>query len=190
MGYCHYWYRKEEINEEVFGRIRFDFERILLPLEDAGVPLASPLGIGVPEIGPSRIAFNGLKNCDHAGNKSIEIPFPSNNASGIGDSRTAVAESGVFGVRLRHRSCSGTCSYEAFILGQDIKSRRRRPDPDGQYLCDCKTAFRPYDLAGAMYPTHLQTPSQRPIQGQIRRIGSPVERAPSVLLRTPRLLTQ
>jgi hypothetical protein len=101
MGFTHYWYRGEEIDEEVFGRIAADLARIILPLDNAGVRLAGPRGVGLPEIGPSKISFNGIKDCGHARNSSVCIPFPTAEASGIGDSRNAIAHADPLFVQLR-----------------------------------------------------------------------------------------
>lgn len=122
MGYSHYWYREEEIDEDLFRRIGADFERIILPLDNAGVRLAGAGGVGLPEIGPSRISFNGIKDCGHAKNPNIYISFPTDEASGIGDSRNAIAQANPPHVRLTRRTCDGTCNYESFPLERSMKS--------------------------------------------------------------------
>jgi hypothetical protein len=147
VGYTHYWFREEEINEEFFGRITADFERIILPLDNAGVRLAGPCGTGLPEIFPSRISFNGIEARGHARNPNIYIPFPTDEASGIGDSRNAIARANSLFVRLRRRTCDGSCNYESFLLEQSMKSSVFPRQEDGRYLCFCTTAFKPYDLA-------------------------------------------
>ena len=147
MAYTHYWYRGEEIDEDFFGRITADFEQIILPLDNTGVRLAGTRGIGLPEIGRSKIAFNGIKDSGHARNPKIYIPFPTEGASGIGDSRNAIADANLLFVRLTRRTCDGTCNYKSFRLERSIKSSIFQRQEDGRYLCFCTTAFKPYDLA-------------------------------------------
>lgn len=147
MGYCHHWYRREEIDERLFGRIAADFERIILPLDNAGVRLAGPRGIGLPEVSPKKISLNGLKECGHPRNPAVYIPFPTEDASGIGNSRDAVADANALFVRLMRRTCDGTCNYETFHFERSMKASHFLRQEDGRYLCFCKTNFKPYDLA-------------------------------------------
>jgi hypothetical protein len=147
VGYCHYWYRKREIEEALFRRIVLDFERIILPLEEAGVPLAGISGEGLPEIDRTQIAFNGVTHCGHVKNGGIYIPFPSADASGVGDSLHAVAHANPLFVQLKRRTCDGTCRYDTFSLKRNMKGRKHLLREDGRYFSFCKTAFRPYDLA-------------------------------------------
>jgi hypothetical protein len=115
MGYCHYWGIEQEIGRESFSRIVADVQRIILTLDDMGVRLAGPLGNGLPEIDAAHIAFNGLRDCGHAKNEEIVIPFPAADAAGIGSSINAVEGSYYgMGTLLKHRTCDGSCSYEAF----------------------------------------------------------------------------
>ena len=146
MGYNHYWEVDAEIDGGSFSNIVADFQRIVLCLDDLGVRLAGPLGEGLPEIDADHIAFNGVWHCGHVKNEEIVIPFPAENASGIGSSTDAV-EGDYFGMGtlLKHRTCDGNCSYETFRL-------LRKCDDDvkvsyGRCFDSCKTAFRPYDLA-------------------------------------------
>jgi len=146
MGYCHYWDVEEEIDRESFSRIVSDVQQIVLTLDDLGVRLAGPLGEGLPEIETERIAFNGLWHCGHIKNEDIVIPFPSADASGIGDSINAMDGSyyGI-GTLLKHRSCDGNCSYESFEIARRCKETGKIRN--GRYSDSCKTGFRPYDLA-------------------------------------------
>lgn len=147
MGYTHYWRREGEIDHDLFERMRSDFERIVLPLDNAGVRLAGPRGVGLPVIGPSKISFNGIKECGHARNTSVYIPFPMDEASGIGDSKSAVADANLLFVRLTRRTCDGTCNYETFSFERSMNASHFLRQEDGRYLCFCKTNFKPYDLA-------------------------------------------
>jgi hypothetical protein len=146
MGYCHYWKIPAEIDPESFSSIVADVQRMILTLDDLGVRLAGPLGTGLPEIEEGHIAFNGLWECGHPKNEEIVIPFPGQDAAGIGDSADAVEGSYLgMGTLLKHRACDGNCSYETFRI-------QRVCDPgdraiDGWFSDSCKTGFRPYDLA-------------------------------------------
>lgn len=146
MGYNHYWRRQAEIDRDLFERIVFDFERLILPLEDAGIRLAGSDGNGLPAIDHSQIVFNGVERCGHPENPAIYLPFPGDTASGIGNSRTAISDSNPLFVQLRHRTCNGICRCESFNLPRTVSKSRRVPDEDGWHFFCCKTAFKPYDL--------------------------------------------
>jgi len=146
MGYCHYWEIEEDIGEESFCSVVADVERIVLTLDDRGVRLAGPLGTGLPELDADHIAFNGLWECGHVKNEEIVIPFPAEDAAGIGSSTDAVEGSYYgMGTLLKHRTCDGRCSYEPFRIGRRCAYKGRVKD--GRYFDFCKTGFRPYDLA-------------------------------------------
>jgi hypothetical protein len=143
MGYNHYWRQPVEIEPEAFALIVTDFQRCVLALDDAGVPLAGPMGDDLPQIDHTGIAFNGVRDCGHPKNEAISIPFPSEDASGVGGSADAVADSWFIGVQIRRRTCNGDCSYEPFIFKRVVE-----PHETNQRTYDyCKTGFRPYDLA-------------------------------------------
>ncbi|HEX5430888.1 MAG TPA: hypothetical protein VFW83_02900 [Bryobacteraceae bacterium] len=93
MGYTHYWSRPAVIPEVIFHAIRIDFESLILPLADCGVPLAGAIGEGPLEISEDSLRFNGLNDCGHPKNGDIAIPNPLEDAEGIGPSSTAVANS-------------------------------------------------------------------------------------------------
>ncbi|QQZ64549.1 hypothetical protein JI735_34510 (plasmid) [Paenibacillus sonchi] len=59
MGYTHYWYRKQIIEEATFKRIKTDFQKLIPALSAAGVGLANGLGEGDPIITDQRLTFNG-----------------------------------------------------------------------------------------------------------------------------------
>ena len=133
----------------MFQAIRRDFERLILPLSDAGVQLAGWDGTGLPEITNELIRFNGVSGCGHAKNDEIVIPYPAEDAHGIGSSETAiVGDYFRMGALLQHRACGGRCSYETFTLAR-IKNLSAGDAPDDAGLCGefVKTAFRPYDIA-------------------------------------------
>ncbi|MBV8630319.1 MAG: hypothetical protein JOZ83_05305, partial [Silvibacterium sp.] len=96
-----------------------------------------------PKIDEDGIAFNGLQNCGHPKNEAISIPFPSENASGVGSSTDAIVGSWFIGVQLRRRTCNGNCSYEPFIFERVLE----KDDARRKVFDYCKTGFRPYDLA-------------------------------------------
>lgn len=149
MGYSHYWYRPASVPDDLFRAIRSDFERLILPLSDAGVELASWDGKGVPEVTDERIAFNGPEECGHPENEEITIPYPSKEGQGVGPNTTALVEMehGLL-TRIRHRCCNGCCAYESFHLPRtmDVEDQRE-PDENGLFIEYVKTAFRPYDVA-------------------------------------------
>ena len=90
MGYTHHWYRPLNISAELFQTIRLDFERLVLPLADCGVHLAAGLGKGVPVITNDNICFNGVRSCGHPKNDEIVIPYPTDDACGVGPSANAL----------------------------------------------------------------------------------------------------
>ncbi len=149
MGYTHYRHRLQTIPDAVWERICRDFEKLVLPLSDMGLELAGGLGTGPPEVTDDVIRFNGLTNCGHPKNDELVIPYPSDDAHGIGPSSTAI--DGDFfggGVTVRHRCCNGSCSYETFTFEKTINLRpHSKPDKDGLYIGWVKTGFRPYDVA-------------------------------------------
>ncbi|HTW62180.1 MAG TPA: hypothetical protein VMD55_10275 [Terracidiphilus sp.] len=146
MGYCHYWEIEPEIDQDLFSLVVADLQRIVLALDDLGVRLAGPLGEGLPEIDNDHIAFNGLWHCGHAKSEEIVIPFPTQDAAGVGSSADAV-EGSYFGMGtlLKYRACDGNCSYETFRLLRRCDDRAKVAN--GRYADSCKTGFRPYDLA-------------------------------------------
>ena len=73
MGYTHYWHRLEVIPEDLWERIRSDFEKLILPMSDLGVGLAGGLGNGPPEITDRIICFNGIQDCGHPDNEELSI---------------------------------------------------------------------------------------------------------------------
>jgi hypothetical protein len=91
-----------------------------------------------------------VRHCGHPENEAICIPFPSERASGVGDSSDAIVGSWSIGVQIRRRTCNGDCSYESFILERILTPEETKPSgarDGGRHLDDCKTGFRPYDLA-------------------------------------------
>ena len=166
MGYTHYWHRPERIPDEVFRKIAADFGRLILPLSDFGVELAGGLGKGPPAIAQNMIRFNGIQECGHPAFEDLVIPYPTDEAEGIGPAATAIASEYSFGVLVKHRSCHGQCSYETFTLGRDMILRPgQEPDDMGLYVGFTKTGFRPYDIAvpdGRRSRRACRTPRVRP----------------------------
>jgi hypothetical protein len=150
MGYNHYWERPVEIEPEPFELLVADFQRCVLALDDSGVHLGGPMGEDLPQVDRDVIAFNGVRDCGHVKNEAISIPFPSEDASGVGRSANAIVDSWLAGVQIRHRTCNGDCSYEPFVLERIVEHGTRDPShssPDDRLFGHCKTGFRPYDLA-------------------------------------------
>lgn len=131
-----------------FGAIRADFEKLILPLADSGAHVADGLGEGVPVITNDVIRFNGVRFCGHPTNDAIAIPFPTDDACGIGPSVSAVQDgSEELITRIKHRCCDGRCSYETFSFPRYLPSDEEQPGANGLCIGFTKTAFRPYDIA-------------------------------------------
>jgi len=149
MGYTHYWSRPATIPNDLWGKIRADFEKLILPLSDAGVQLAGALGTGPPEITAEAIRFNGVLECGHPENEELVIPYPTEDAEGVGPSSTAIVGSFYeVGITVKHRCCAGSCCCETFSLERSIElDSHNEADECGLYSGYIKTAFRPYDIA-------------------------------------------
>lgn len=149
MGYTHYWYRPAVIPAGIFGAIRADFEKLILPLADSGAHVADGLGEGVPVITNDVIRFNGVRFCGHPTHDAIAIPFPTDDACGIGSSANAIQQDGSEELitRIKHRCCDGRCSYETFSFPRCLPSDEEQPGTNGLCIGFTKTAFRPYDIA-------------------------------------------
>jgi hypothetical protein len=149
MGYSHNWYRPPVIEEDVYRRIRTDFQKLILPLADLGVPLAGWDGTNAPQIDDEAIRFNGLHHCGHPKNEDIFVPYPSEQARGIGPSSTAIGECDEY-LRIDHRCCSGRCSHDAFVFPRMADAKKAESDEEetrGLVFYWTKTAFKPYDIA-------------------------------------------
>jgi hypothetical protein len=149
MGYTHYWDRPQAIPADVWRCIRNDFEKLILPLSDAGIELAGGGGTGPPEITDEWVCFNGPEECGHPVNEELVIPYPSIEAEGVGPSSTAI--NGDFygiGVTVKHRCCNGSCCFETFLF-ERVKALRpgEKLEENGLYGEYVKTGFRPYDVA-------------------------------------------
>lgn len=149
MGYTHYWYRPLTIPSPIFEAIFSDLEQIILPLSDAGVHLAGGLGEEAPAITKDHIWFNGIRFCGHPTNEAISIPYPTDDACGIGPSANAIQDnSEALITRIRYRCCDGRCSYETFHFPRSLPlDLAGDPEANGMYIGFTKTAFRPYDIA-------------------------------------------
>jgi hypothetical protein len=149
MGYTHYWDRPQSLPWHLFGGIRADFERLILPLSDLGIDLADWDGQGTPTITEDLIRFNGVTDCGHPANEDLLIPYPTPEAQGVGPNSSAIeGDFYGWGVTVRHRSCNGHCSYETFALARNIDlSPSQDPAENGLFGEFVKTGFRPYDVA-------------------------------------------
>src|SRR3982751_6017478 len=103
MGYTHYWNRELSIPSAKFEAIKADFERIVLPLHDAGIQLGNGCGADLPVIDSEEIVFNGLAKCGHPMNSDISIPWPAAEAGGVGPNHKAEVGSWFAGVKLDTR---------------------------------------------------------------------------------------
>jgi hypothetical protein len=145
MGYTHYWRKEPTIDAVTMRAIVEDFNRVVLPLDDNGIPLAGGDGKGTPEITNTAIVFNGMSNCGHPQNSEITIPWPTQDGGGLDASRRAEAGHWFAGVQIEARCCNGSCDYETFVFERNETATRT--DDDGRIFNFCKTAFRPYDIA-------------------------------------------
>ncbi len=136
MGYTHYWNRPQQIDPTTFNNIGNDLQKLLPALEAAEVSLANLRGREDAEIGPEFIGFNGVALCGHEQNPNVRLPWPADDAHGIGSNH------GICGV-LPYRTCNGDCSYES-VWFERVSTEH---DQDGTVGGFCKTNFRPYDLA-------------------------------------------
>jgi hypothetical protein len=152
MGYSHNWYRPPVIADEVFQSIRKDFEKLILPLADFGVPLAGGNGRNEPTINNEEIRFNGVRDCGHPECEEIAVPYPLDTARGIGPSHDAIGDCD-WVVRLKYRCCGGSCAHEAFALpkvtDREVTTSGTSDEPEvrGLVFYWTKTAFKPYDVA-------------------------------------------
>src|SRR5712692_2656319 len=148
MGYTHYWRRPYAIPDALFQAVRSNFEKLILPLSNAGIELAGGFGEGLPEITEGLISFNGLKECGHPPTDELVIPYPLEHAQGVGPSSTAIDGTYGVGVTVKHRCCDGHCSFETFRLEKSKELEpHETPDENGRYCEYVKTGFRPYDIA-------------------------------------------
>jgi hypothetical protein len=152
MGYTQHWYRPVVIADDVFRAIRLDFQKLILPMADIGVNLAGPCGRNEPEVNDECIAFNGPDHCGHPKNEEIFVPYPTDDARGLGPGETAIDESANGLVtKIKHRCCSGRCSHESFLFpkaaGPGHEPVEDDRDTKGLTFYWTKTAFKPYDIA-------------------------------------------
>ena len=69
MGYTHYWYRDQELDQANFGKVGIDFIKTIPTLEHLGVKIADCLGENKPVINIEQIWFNGLEKYNHTKKK-------------------------------------------------------------------------------------------------------------------------
>src|SRR3990167_8851080 len=148
MGYTHYWYRDQELDQANFGKVVIDFIKIIPTLEHLGVKLGNGLGENKPVINIEQIWFNGLEKCDHT-KRELGLTWPSKNAQGIAtgfkQNSSVVDESWFAGLVINSRVCSGSCAYETFSL-ERIVSKESHYKGNKVFSCT-KTNYYPYDLA-------------------------------------------
>ncbi len=134
MGYSHSWEGFFDSDPVTFVAVRADFEKLILPLADAGCLLAGPSGTGLPEITEDYIAFNGLRHCGHELVDGPVVVYPTEAASGVDAGTSELLEAGFLAFTASRR-CDGQCCHDSFVL---------RKLPGIEFV---KTAFKPYDLA-------------------------------------------
>jgi len=146
MGYTHYWYREESIDEKTFNKISGDTERVSLASK---LPLGDGYGKKEPIFSDDLLLFNGSTNCGHKKDSSIIIPWPTPNAGGVydpKDTENPVSGAWFAGVKLQTRVCDGNCSYESFFFPRTLEIEQYQKPRNKKYFNFTKTAYRPYDL--------------------------------------------
>jgi len=148
LGYTHYWYRKKAIPSAKYKNITDDFKKLLPKFEKFDIPLADGHGKNKPIIDEEMVWFNGSENCGHTPDKSVVIPWPTDDAGGVATSANAKKGSWFAGSLLQSRCCNGDCSYETFYFPKTYEPKSwEGADKSGKIFFFCKTAFRPYDVA-------------------------------------------
>ena len=139
MGYTHYWYRDDEIEQEKFNAIAEDFKKVVAACNEKGIKICNWDGEGEPTINADEINFNGDTNCGHE-KVDLGIAWPAHEGQ----------EDGTWfgGALLSARECGGDCAHENARLKRVFKKEYDRQEkyPDGWFAC-CKTAYKPYDVA-------------------------------------------
>jgi hypothetical protein len=153
MGYEHYWYRPPVISDEIFQAICSDFQKLILPMSEMGVPIVGWDGEGEPELNDDDIRFNGPCNCGHPYQEYVSFHLPDDTARGVGPAANAIIRPSADGLGegLRHRCCGGQCCHEAFCFPKRVPEHRLPVSDQPHTLGLCcywsKTAFKPYDIA-------------------------------------------
>lgn len=156
MGYTHYWYRKQEIDQKIFKDIINDFNKLLPEFKELGIDLANGDGADEPIITDELISFNGRYKCGHK-EYDLGITWPSNSAGGIAlkEAQETVKGQWFAGALIEQRTCDGDCSHETFYFPRFIEDWYLHLIKDADnvrgvngFHFDCtKTAYKPYDLA-------------------------------------------
>lgn len=161
MGYTHYYKIAREYDKETFSKLSIDFKKMIPTLTHLGIKLADGSGENTPIISPTKIIFNGQRNCGHT-QRDLGITWASKSAKGVSTDRVGqkleeITKGKWFaGATLETRACGGDCSHETFSLEQKLD--RPRNDIDDKIdkvlggksnltFTFTKTAFKPYDLA-------------------------------------------
>lgn len=162
MGYSHYFYRPEKIDN--FDKIVEDTKKVLTYLTDEmGIDFGDSHGDAntEPVLTKNLIAFNGSEK-QRVGvwttDEDINIPWPSSTASLTEVSADPIAkktEGNWFGGTVVSQRVAplnemgyGSGNYESVYIERIYpKKGFRQPDEDGLLFECCKTAYRPYDLA-------------------------------------------
>lgn len=148
MGYTHYWYQAENLDESRFKLAVDDCKKIcdVLP-----IPLGDGNGENEPIFKDDKIYFNGSVHSESLAKANLSIAWPASEKSeGVGIAGDDPRNGKWFaGDLLDSRCCdkNGDGSYETF----GIDCQRKRPEwqkkKEYPLIFDCcKTAFRPYDL--------------------------------------------
>ncbi len=159
MGYTHYWYRKPTLPKKNFQKVVRDLKLVAaycdrqFRTEDgtALIPLGDGHGENFPIFTDKEIIFNGKKDCGHAENKNLVLPWPTTGEkhtggvagqAGEGDNN----EGWYGGSTVSMRCCNGSCSYETFWLPRIREKGEFGSQEKGKIFDFTKTAYRPYDL--------------------------------------------
>lgn len=160
MGYTHYWRRPPILDETKFKSFTKDCHSIVDYCQnELGIAIGDGSGNGEPEITETSVWFNGSEE-QPAGvwttNEPISIPWPSSNASLVGENFDPSADKtegtwfagSLVSQRvapINNLSGKGSGSYETFAIDQQEEQNEWQKDEPLIFNCT-KTAYRPYDL--------------------------------------------
>lgn len=164
MGYTHYYYTPEVMDQKKFTELATDVRKIFKFTEDElGIKLGDWEGKpkSKPKITDVTISFNGSEEQPPGvwtTNEQLSIPWPEPGAGlnePIPDPSANKTGKGWFAgstltqrvAPLNNESGKGSGSYETLEIKRDrSKQDFKQPNETGLLFSCCKTAFRPYDL--------------------------------------------
>ena len=164
MGYTHYYYTPEKMDEKRFTDLATDVRKIFKYSEnELLIKLANGRGDKdtKPEVSLDAIYFNGSE-AQPSGvwttEEQISIPWPSKSA-GLNEPDADPIANKTDGhwfagnlltqrvAPLNNQTGMGSGDYETLVIERDKSGREfKQPNKQGLLFDCCKTAYRPYDL--------------------------------------------